>query len=67
MEALISLFKDQFVSWEAGKIWAVLRDGLGWLAGLIYIALSHNLGYSVHVLLLIFRSSIVCMRWDQYS
>jgi hypothetical protein len=31
MEALISLFKDQLISCKAGKIWAVLREGIGWL------------------------------------
>jgi hypothetical protein len=30
-EALISLFKDQFISCKAEKVWAVLREGLGWL------------------------------------
>jgi hypothetical protein len=32
-EALISLFKDQFISCKAGEIWAVLREGLGLLGG----------------------------------
>jgi hypothetical protein len=35
MEALISLFKDQFISWKVGKTWVVLREGPGWLAGLL--------------------------------
>jgi hypothetical protein len=43
-EALIFLFKDQFISCKAGKIWAVCRKGLGWLAGLISTALPHNMG-----------------------
>jgi hypothetical protein len=45
-ETLVSLFKDQIISCKVGKIWAVLREELGWLAGLINTALSHNMGYS---------------------
>jgi hypothetical protein len=51
--ALISLFKHQFISCKGRKIWAVLREGIGWLA-ILNIALLHNKGYFVHVLLLIF-------------
>jgi hypothetical protein len=45
IEALIFLFKPN-ISCKAGKIWAVLREGLRCLAGLINITLSHNKGYS---------------------
>jgi hypothetical protein len=68
MEALTSLFKDQLIyKGKAGKIWAVLRKRLWWLAGLINTALSHNIGYSVYILMLISRPLIVCMRYYQYS
>jgi hypothetical protein len=50
-----------------GKIWAVLRKGLGWLAGLINTAKSHNKGYSAYKHMLIFRFLIACMRCDQCS
>jgi hypothetical protein len=59
------LFKDQFISCKAGKIWAVLREELGWLAGLINTAFSCNMVFSAPVVMLI--STIVCMRCDQYS
>jgi hypothetical protein len=62
IEALLSLFKDQFK-----QIWAVLRDGLGWLAGLINTPLSHNVRYSVHLLMVISKPLIVCLRCEQYS
>jgi hypothetical protein len=67
IEALNSLFKDQFINCKVGKIWTVLREGLRWLAVLINTALSHNMGHSERVLMVIFRSVIVCMRCDQYS
>jgi hypothetical protein len=54
MELLISLFKDEFTSCKVGKIWAVPRERLGWLAGLINTDLSHNKGNCVHVLMIIF-------------
>jgi hypothetical protein len=50
IETLISLFKDQFINCKLGKIWTVLREGVGWLAGFINTALLHNMGYSVHLL-----------------
>jgi hypothetical protein len=46
IEALVSLFKDQFISCKAGKLWAVLWQGLGWLAGLLNTTLSQNTEYS---------------------
>jgi hypothetical protein len=39
LEELISLFKDQFISCKAGKIWAVPRKELVWLSDLINIVL----------------------------
>jgi hypothetical protein len=65
IEAIISLFKDQFINCKARKIWAVLREVLEWLAGLIYTALSHNMGYSAQVLMPISRPLILCMRCQQ--
>jgi hypothetical protein len=52
MEALISLFKDQIINCKVGKIWGVLREELGWLAGILNTALSHNKGYPAHVLMI---------------
>jgi hypothetical protein len=44
-KALISVFKDQLINCKVGKIWAVLREELRGLAGLINPALSPNMGY----------------------
>jgi hypothetical protein len=44
------------------KTWAVLREGLGWLAGVLNTALSYNKGYSVHVLMLIL--GLLLYVWD---
>jgi hypothetical protein len=38
----------------AGKIWAVIREVLEWMAGTLHIALSHKKGYPAHVLMLNF-------------
>jgi hypothetical protein len=44
--------ETQFISCKVEKTWAVLREGRGWLAGLLNTALSNNKGYSAHVLCL---------------
>jgi hypothetical protein len=62
METLISLFKDQCISFKEWKIWAVLRDGIWRLAGLINRATSHNMGYFAHVLMLGFLPLFPCGR-----
>jgi hypothetical protein len=62
MEALIPLFEDQSINCKLGKICAVLKKGLGWLAGLINTALSYYKGHLVHVLMLISRPLILCLR-----
>jgi hypothetical protein len=48
----MSLFKDPFINYKAGKIQAVLREGLsGWQ---VYLTWTSQNGYSEHVLLLMF-------------